>query len=351
MRYSSSPPRVASPAEKNPELEAELAAARWPDYRGLTATEATIEFARAYFYKHAHEYHKNIDASKAPFIFLREKAIVFWLDSDRAFQKIADIDDLHRARQYADKLGMPYSFYLSVAYQVRLDYWKRPHLPRPNQLYSLPIIEAAIENWHEIGKSWQKRYAVVRSTSIKNAHNPAPKLSPGALRDAIEREDHKKNCFGKFYSEPNFVLERDQDSAKNICQSCELAPQCRELSEAYWRAVVAAEPYGSARAALASGDFAGKARHAMMRVAADEAAHDLGRTVTRAKWNREARERYDAKHPGAAAARKRRHTRTTEAERSLAGKTFRSSNPEAVRKRIAREAKRLAAAKPVEPAK
>ena len=52
-----------------------------------------------------------------------------------------------RARQAADKLGIPYDFYIrAVMNHAESTSWSRP--PRPNQMYSEDMIAVAVSAWN-----------------------------------------------------------------------------------------------------------------------------------------------------------------------------------------------------------
>lgn len=114
---------------------------KWFDYRFMHETLATFLFARAYGQVAKTIYGRHIDVRRVQWFQALKNEDVFRL-------AVPVQTGLWRARQFADALGMPYELYIEIAME-RLMRYKRPFLPRPQQLYSDDAVQAARDGWHE----------------------------------------------------------------------------------------------------------------------------------------------------------------------------------------------------------
>lgn len=137
---------LASLNKKWSEIERELYRSKWFDYRFMSPVEATMEFAKEYEKVYRQQFATVIDKDTSLYVNVK-------IDVDfRSVTKLpnAKISALWRARQFADSMCMPYDLYIRLAFTSVLKYWKRKHMPQPQQLYSKRVIE---EVWTE----WSKR--------------------------------------------------------------------------------------------------------------------------------------------------------------------------------------------------
>lgn len=109
------------------DIEPDLYASKWFDYRRMIPSKATLLFAREYARIYRSQFAKIQDLERAAEItifgvgqdiFASNSLIHFW-----------------RARQEADRIGCRYSYYIRFAFDRAFDRGWR-YLPRPNQLYS-----------------------------------------------------------------------------------------------------------------------------------------------------------------------------------------------------------------------
>lgn len=122
-------------------LESGLRKTRWFDYWDLHPTVATYLFA--FYYKEIYKewWARRIDAESAHSVAAIKHRNVF--DSDSR-----EKTGLWKARQSADRLGIPYDFYIRQAFKYAdMNLWG--DLPRPAQLYSQEFIDYISVAWKE----------------------------------------------------------------------------------------------------------------------------------------------------------------------------------------------------------
>lgn len=114
--------------------EPELAATKWFDYRMDDPVTATEKFAQSYLetFKHFHERYRDHDEAelKRPL----KSTVLTELEA-------TVVTGLWKARQKADEFGIPYDKYIYKAFEALYSRGYKK-FPRPNQLYSEPVIEA-----------------------------------------------------------------------------------------------------------------------------------------------------------------------------------------------------------------
>lgn len=126
--------------EKLSEIERGLAQSKWFDYRFMPPTLATYLYAKAYDDVLREMFRRHIDSSRARYV--------------KAFKTQDPLKDtavrtgLWKGRQIADALCMPYPLYIEIVMETALRI-KRNYLPRPQQLYSQPLVDAAGAAWEE----------------------------------------------------------------------------------------------------------------------------------------------------------------------------------------------------------
>lgn len=121
-------------------VETELMDLKWFEYRHLHPTQATYLYAHHYTLEYRKIFQKIVDQSLGAFVtgskgkdaMKKTETVGFW-----------------KGRQQADRLGMPYDYYIGSAMRFLIEgkIWKR--VPRPVHLYSKPVIEHVSNYWVE----------------------------------------------------------------------------------------------------------------------------------------------------------------------------------------------------------
>lgn len=123
-------------------LERKIRGTTWFDYRGMNSAEATYYFAHCYTKAVQHIMAKRDDFNRAQY--LRG-----WKGSDDIFEKqCTNLSGMWKARQNADRYGIPYRFYISTI-MTNSDAQLWHHLPRPQQLYNKATTEMVVAAWEE----------------------------------------------------------------------------------------------------------------------------------------------------------------------------------------------------------
>jgi hypothetical protein len=143
-------------------LEPTLMTGKWFDYRFMSAVEATYLYASEFVKAYRRMYRENIDGMKADYVLaamsrrdlLKYEAPTTKSASRKNRGRDPDrekhnqyLGSLWRGRQTADAMGVPYEIYLELAFQRRLRYWQKSHLPRPHQLYSDLCTDFVEDEW------------------------------------------------------------------------------------------------------------------------------------------------------------------------------------------------------------
>lgn len=121
------------------DLEPDLATTRWVAYGYLSPLECTELFCGAYLKSYRHFFGKFYDASAVDDLAPVDPRL---LRNDER-----EITCLWKARQAADKLGMPYSTYISAVMADANGHAGRKRVPRPNQMYGEKQIGVARKEW------------------------------------------------------------------------------------------------------------------------------------------------------------------------------------------------------------
>jgi len=119
--------------------EAKLFGEKWFDYRFMHPTTATYLFAHLYSEgcKDANQVIYDVDKGK----FMKN-----WKGKDFLDKK--ERGGFWKARQSADRMCMPYNYYIRFAIDFGLSRcWKR--IPRPSQMYSKECIEWVQNKWSD----------------------------------------------------------------------------------------------------------------------------------------------------------------------------------------------------------
>lgn len=123
--------------------EVELMQTKWFDYRLIHPVKATYLYAAEYSRIFKRYYSEIIDVDKA-----RRKTGF----RGRDFWKSKEFSGFWRGRWHADRLGMPYWFFISKAFEcLYIRKWK--HIPRPAHLYSEVVLEFVTQAWAEYAQS------------------------------------------------------------------------------------------------------------------------------------------------------------------------------------------------------
>jgi hypothetical protein len=119
--------------------EPELVETRWVTYSYMSALKSTELFGELYLSAYRTWYERLKDYSTAA----NQKPVSAELFLNDARQ----INGLWRARQEADRIGMPYEMFLNVVIGWGAEQKNRKHFPAPNQLYGEAQLKAAQERW------------------------------------------------------------------------------------------------------------------------------------------------------------------------------------------------------------
>lgn len=141
--------------------ETSLYQTKWWDYRHLHPVEATYEFANEYLAAYRRVIQRRIESEVAKRIFPVKGMKDIFNDA-----KDIQITGFWKARQMADRIGCPYSFYCSEAllYGDKRDW---AFLPKPTQMYSTQrkfetdpsLVESIAAAWND-----KKANSVVHSS-------------------------------------------------------------------------------------------------------------------------------------------------------------------------------------------
>lgn len=113
-------------ARSDQERERELHAQKWFDYRFMSPIEATYLFRNEYQKVYRRRYAHDVDAEEAQ----RKYGTRIGFATDNR----AEFTSFWRARQFADRLGMPYDLFLDAAFEALLR-GSFQRIPYINQLY------------------------------------------------------------------------------------------------------------------------------------------------------------------------------------------------------------------------
>lgn len=171
-------------AKVSPKLfkeESSLYATKWWDYRGMHPVEATYEFAKEYIVAYRRVMKRRVEQEVAARLYPVKGTKDIFVDAEKI-----QLTGFWKARQMADRIGCPYSFYCSEAllYGDKRDW---AFLPKPTQLYSTerkfetdPSLVEAVE------AAWQAKKAdsvVYSSLSLFELANY------NALRIQVEHQE------------------------------------------------------------------------------------------------------------------------------------------------------------------
>jgi len=127
-------------------LEADLMKTKHADYAFLSPAELTRIFRREYTKQFQHYFGKYYDYRRREYFLGLKHAELFQNNS-------TTINSLWKARQQADRLGMKYEMYVSLAFKYLVDERNYKRYPRPNQLYSEHVIAAVISKRDEYSEA------------------------------------------------------------------------------------------------------------------------------------------------------------------------------------------------------
>lgn len=126
---------------KHFEPEPGLMAMKWFDYRFMHPVLATYYYAQCYRRVYKRKWERHVDR--------RTSVYAAGIKADDLFKADnATIRACWTGRQTADYFGMPYELYIELAMERAMG-WKRDFLPRPQQLYSEQLTNAAHAGWVE----------------------------------------------------------------------------------------------------------------------------------------------------------------------------------------------------------
>lgn len=135
-----------------PELlraEASLMQTKWFCYRRMHFVKATYLFANAYRDAFEQAWKRNFDRFE-----LAKTGIRAWSGPDIFDLERSRIQGFVKARQAADRFGVPYNVFCRVAVQAVLDdawtlkqSYKHNTIPRPEHLRSLHAIKTTVRTW------------------------------------------------------------------------------------------------------------------------------------------------------------------------------------------------------------
>lgn len=171
-------------------MERELSMSKWFDHRFISPVAATLVFSKAYSEAFKQLWRANMDAEESVLKLGTSPSI--W-DSSREFVT------LWNARQKADELGIPYSFFVREAMEAVLRRAKRKRFPRPGQLYDDKTLVTVVTKWEE----------AVNDTSIGWSRMPHYKSENAA--DLPHQRDHERTVLGlahRRFGHPDFLGRR-----------------------------------------------------------------------------------------------------------------------------------------------
>ncbi|WP_152599862.1 hypothetical protein [Noviluteimonas dokdonensis] len=181
--------------------EPSLQATCWVAYRYMDSIERTKAFAQEYIaaYRRAHT---HIDPEAAP----RKRPV-----QPKLFENSRDvITNLYKARQEADRRGMPYDLFLDILMHGKVVNDKHKQPPLPNQLLSRKHSMARLTSHptrDEISarlflRSWDRRFFAVRSED-----DPVQAAAIEELRADVLRADDPAGRLAKYLSVPGLIDE------------------------------------------------------------------------------------------------------------------------------------------------
>lgn len=129
------------------EYEGPLFTTKWFDYRHLHPVAASYVFAHCLVKAYQRAYRRTISNKGWDAMRPLKSIDLFRCPKNQ-------IGGVWRGRQHADAMGAPYPVYLEFAYEAALRYWKRGHLPTPQQLYSEHVIQRVTEQWEDRQKGF-----------------------------------------------------------------------------------------------------------------------------------------------------------------------------------------------------
>jgi hypothetical protein len=139
--------------------EPDLAKTRWVTYSYMSALKCTELFGELYLDAYRTWYERLKDYSTAAD--QRPVSAELFLNDAR------QINGLWRARQEADRIGMPYEMFLNATIGWGAEQKNRNHFPAPNQLYGEAQLKVAQERWQSqrdiiglFGDDWDDRLFV-----------------------------------------------------------------------------------------------------------------------------------------------------------------------------------------------
>ena len=129
-------------------LEAKLMQTKWFDYRQMHPTH--LGYLWAFYYRQAYKRFITTyrDSERGQYVNGIAGKDVFGLVGRGKQQKLCTSSRaVWKGRQTADKLGIPYDFYIrAIMNHAETTSWARP--PRPNQLYSEDMIAVVVDAWN-----------------------------------------------------------------------------------------------------------------------------------------------------------------------------------------------------------
>lgn len=179
--------------------EPQLQGSVWVEHRYKNPLERTQEFAREYFFAYQRNFSLVGDEADS----FKKRPIDPILT-----QNSADVvNALWRARQEADRSGLPYDLYLDRLMWTHVKNDKAKRLPRPNQLYgklALPrvrnLMDTATLTERLCGPSWDSRFRA------ENFGGDTAQLEAlGMIRDVVSNAEHPQATLALFLCERRAV--------------------------------------------------------------------------------------------------------------------------------------------------
>lgn len=173
--------------------ESELYGCKWWDYRPMHPMQATYHFVEAYkeAYKRAYSRRHDSEYAKWLKVFSREDFLEGAPSTRTA---------LWLARQKADEIGCPYSYFCSKAmhYAERRD-WAM--LPRPQAMYSIkPMFESDLTIAQYVEREWQEK------CRTEFLHSEAEFYRTDNYTDNIHQRQHQRMLIGRLCTMPNKLI-------------------------------------------------------------------------------------------------------------------------------------------------
>ncbi len=143
-------------------LERALMTTKWFDYRFMPPFEATLCYICEYNIAYKHFRGSNFDHETSKHVKLVEPHYFYKMKTFEKHKKT--LRSLWRGRQIADMAGMPYGVFLSIAFELRLRYWKRSFMPQANQ--ATPSMKRSWSISAPSGGSARREYCISAGTRI-----------------------------------------------------------------------------------------------------------------------------------------------------------------------------------------